>query len=351
MLSIAVKSNKELEVTRITPPKVEKDTVIVKVHFSGLCGSDLPRIFFEGAHFYPIVLGHEFSGEIIEIGSDVTDFNVGDRIACAPLIPCSECEQCKAGNYSLCPNYSFVGSRIQGGNAEFIKIPSKCCFKLDDTVSSQEGAFFEPLTVSLHPILMAGGCENKNVVVVGVGTIGLLAVQAAKALGAATVTAIDIDESKLAKAKSLGADFAFNSRNPNVLDLVTSMAEPNVPQLILETAGSPQTVKLCINIASPKATVALIGTLHQDITMSHQEFGQILRKELNLFGSWMNYSAPYPGKEWELAKSLFSQGLINTDDLVDGLYGPDDYVERVTELNGSSPSGKILLDWSQQECH
>lgn len=346
MLSIAVKSNKKLEVTRIAPPEVEKDAVIVKVHFSGLCGSDLPRIFFDGAHFYPIVLGHEFSGEIIEIGSGVTDFNVGERIACAPLIPCSECEQCSAGNYSLCPNYSFVGSRIQGGNAEFVKIPSKCCFKLDDTVSSQEGAFFEPLTVSLHPILKAGGCENKNVVIVGVGTIGLLAVQAAKALGAATVTAIDIDDSKLEKAKSLGADFAFNSSFPNMLEQVAKIELPNVPQLILETAGSPQTVKLCINIASPKSTIALIGTLHQDLIMSHQEFGQILRKELNLFGSWMNYSAPYPGKEWELAKNLFSRGLIKTDDLIDGLYSPDDYVTRVSELNGRSPSGKILLDWT-----
>lgn len=348
MLSIAVKSNKVLEVARIALPEVDKDSVIVKVHFSGLCGSDLPRIFHDGSHFYPIVLGHEFSGEIIEIGNDVTGLSVGDRIACAPLVPCLECEQCKAGNYSLCPNYTFVGSRIQGGNAEYVKVPSKCCVKLDDTVSSQEGAFFEPLTVSLHPILMAGGCENKNVVVVGVGTIGLLALQAAKALGAATVTAIDIDDLKLEKAKSFGADFVFNSLDDDVLKQVANMETPSCPQLILETAGSPQTVNLCINIASPKATLALIGTLHQDLTLSHQTFGQILRKELNLLGSWMNYSAPYPGQEWELAKSLFSQGKINTKDLIDGVYSPENYIERVTKLDGRSPAGKILLDWDQK---
>ncbi|MCW8345817.1 alcohol dehydrogenase catalytic domain-containing protein [Vibrio sp. ZSDZ65] len=347
MLSIAVKSNRKLEVTHIAQPKADANSVIVKVHFSGLCGSDLPRIFYEGAHFYPIVLGHEFSGEVVEVGQSVTGFKIGDRIACAPLIPCKQCKQCKEGNYSLCPNYSFVGSRVQGGNAEFVNVPSQCCFKLDDTVTSLEGAFFEPLTVSLHPILMADGCDNKNVVVVGVGTIGLLAVQAAKALGAATVTAIDIDDDKLAKAKLLGADFLFNSSDGDMLAKIKENKLPVTPQLILETAGHPQTVKLCINIADPKATIALIGTLHEDLNMSHQDFGQILRKELKLFGSWMNYSAPYPGKEWDLAKSLFSQGLIKTGDLIDGVYSPNHFVERVTGLQGKSPAGKILLDWSQ----
>ncbi|MGF1718784.1 alcohol dehydrogenase catalytic domain-containing protein [Vibrio kyushuensis] len=348
MLSIAVKSNKKLEVAHIAQPEVEDNSVIVKVHFSGLCGSDLPRIFYDGAHFYPIVLGHEFSGEIIEIGKGVADLKVGDRIACAPLIPCGECEQCNEGNYSLCPNYSFIGSRIQGGNAQYVKVPSKCCFKLADDVTSQDAAFFEPLTVSLHPILMADGCEGKNVVIVGVGTIGLLAVQAAKALGAVSVTAIDIDQSKLEKAMSMGADFVINSGTEDGIALANNIETPHGAQLILETAGNPQTVKLCISIAKPKATIALIGTLHHDLTMSHQEFGQILRKELKLFGSWMNYSAPYPGKEWELAESLFSCGLIKTDALIDGLYSPSNFVERVSELQGQSPSGKILLDWSQQ---
>jgi galactitol-1-phosphate 5-dehydrogenase len=348
MLSIAVKSNKKLEVAHIAQPEVEDNAVIVKVHFSGLCGSDLPRIFYDGAHFYPIVLGHEFSGEIVEIGNGVVDLKVGDRIACAPLIPCGECEQCDEGNYSLCPNYSFIGSRIQGGNAQYVKVPVKCCFKLADGVTSQDAAFFEPLTVSLHPILMANGCEGKNVVVVGVGTIGLLAVQAAKAMGAVSVTAIDIDQSKLEKAKLLGADFVVNSSTDEGVSKINENKTPTGPQLILETAGNPQTVKLCISVAKPKATIALIGTLHSDLSMSHQEFGQILRKELNLFGSWMNYSAPYPGKEWALAESLFASGKISTEQLIDGLYSPNNFVERVTELQGQSPSGKILLDWSQQ---
>jgi galactitol-1-phosphate 5-dehydrogenase len=345
MLSIAVKSNNKLEVAQISKPDLREKSVLVKVHVSGLCGSDLPRIFEDGAHFYPIVLGHEFSGEVVEVGEGISHLQKGDRIACAPLVPCGKCVQCQTGLYSLCKDYSFIGSRVQGGNAEFVEVPEKCCFVLDDSVTSVQGAFFEPLTVSLHPILMAGGVEGKDIVVVGVGTIGLLAVQAARAMGAATVTAIDIDEGKLKKAECLGADYCFNSLDSSIAEQMASVPFAG-KQLILETAGSPESVKQCLNIASPRASVALIGTLHKDLNLRHQEFGQILRKELNLFGSWMNYSAPYPGKEWELAKDLFSKNLIDTQSLLDGVYEPNEFVARVEALNGTSPDGKILLKWS-----
>lgn len=346
MRSIAVKANKKLEITQISKPNMKEDSVIVKVHVSGLCGSDLPRIFDHGAHFYPVVLGHEFTGEIVEVGDKVTSFKVGDRIACAPLVPCGECFQCNQGLYSLCKKYTFIGSRIQGGNAEYVEVPEKCCFMLDESVNSVQGAFFEPLTVSLHPILMAGGVEGKNVLVVGMGTIGLLAAQAAKALGASSVTAIDICDQKLTKAKSLGADFTFNSLDKDIAEQINVSLDPTKPQLILETAGAPASVKQCLNIAGLRATIALIGTLHHDLTLTHQEFSQILRKELNLFGSWMNYSAPYPGKEWEIARDLFSRNLINTEELLDGIYAPQDFIDRVVQLDGTSPEGKILLKWS-----
>ncbi|MCG9789662.1 alcohol dehydrogenase catalytic domain-containing protein [Vibrio mediterranei] len=346
MLSIAVKSNNKLEIAQISKPTLKKSSVLVKVHVSGLCGSDLPRIFDDGAHFYPIVLGHEFSGEVVEVGEGVSHLKNGDRISCAPLVPCGSCPQCMNGRYSLCSDYSFIGSRAQGGNAEFVEVPEQCCFLLDESVSSIQGAFFEPLTVSLHPILMAGGVEGKDVVVVGVGTIGLLAVQAVKAMGAATVTAIDIADEKLSKAKSLGADYCFNSLDNDIREQMQSVPFAREHQLILETAGSPASVKQCLNIASPRATVALIGTLHHDLTLTHQQFGQILRKELTLFGSWMNYSAPYPGKEWEVARELFSKNLIDTQSLLDGVYEPSEFIKRVEALNGKSPDGKILLKWS-----
>lgn len=106
-------------------PVIGDNEVLVKVKVAGICGSDIPRVNLGTAHYFPIVLGHEFSGEIVETGKDVTTLKQGDRVSCAPLLPCMKCEDCQKGNYSLCKNYSFIGSREQGGFAEYVKLPEK----------------------------------------------------------------------------------------------------------------------------------------------------------------------------------------------------------------------------------
>ena len=348
MAQVVVESNDNLAVHNTEIPKVVKGSVLVKVKYSGLCGSDIPRIFHEGAHFYPITLGHEFSGEVVEVGEGVSSIEVGNNISCAPLVPCFKCDRCEEGQYSLCKDYSFVGSRMPGGNAEYVIVPERSCFVLPEGISLKQGAFFEPVTVGIHPILMAGGCAGKNVVVIGVGTIGLLALQSAKALGAKTVTAVDINESKLDKAKELGADFCINSLKQESIDAFLAQKETLENQLILETAGSPITVKLATQLAGPRASIGLVGTLHKDLHMTYKEFEVILRKELNLFGSWMNYSAPYPGEEWKVTAELFQKDLINIDMLTEGSFGPQDYISHVSKLEGMPSEGKILLAWGDK---
>ena len=337
-------------ILKITPkeiPEITENEVLVKVSLSGVCGSDLPRIFNNGAHFYPTTLGHEFSGEVVEAGSKVTKVGAGDKVSCAPLVPCFDCDECSKGYYSLCKNYSFVGSRRQGGNAEYVAIPEACCFKLSDGVSMQEGAFFEPVTVGLHPIIMNGGCEDKNVIVIGAGTIGLLTLQAAKALGAKTVTTIDISDEKLEVAKQLGSDYVVNSTSKEQVEELISNTELSKNQLIIELAGVPATFKLCLKIAGPRSQIYLVGTIHHDFELGFKEYEQILRKEATITGSWMNYSASYPGEEWSIAAELFSKGQINTDVLLDGIYTADQYVERVTDLPNNALKGKILLSWEK----
>jgi len=139
-------SLEDIDIPKITSP----DQILVKIAYCGLCGSDIPRIFHHGAHFYPITLGHEFSGTVIETGNDVTEFDVGDLISCVPLLPCFKCDECQKHYYSLCKNYTFVGSRIAGGFAEYIVLNKKNAFKLPKGVSPLEGAFFEPMTVGMH---------------------------------------------------------------------------------------------------------------------------------------------------------------------------------------------------------
>ena len=281
----------------VIPEIKHQDEVRVKIASSGLCGSDLPRIFKNGAHYYPITLGHEFSGYIDAVGSGVDDLHPGDAVACVPLLPCFTCPECLKGFYSQCAKYDFIGSRRDGGFAEYIVVKRNNVFALPADMPIEDGAFIEPITVGLHAFHLAQGCENKNVIIIGAGTIGLLAIQCAVALGAKSVTAIDISSEKLALAKSFGAMQTFNSREMSAPQIQGVLRELRFNQLILETAGVPQTVELAVEIAGPHAQLALVGTLHQDLHLTSATFGKILRKELTVIGSWMNYSSPWPGQE------------------------------------------------------
>lgn len=345
MKEIVVSENNKLEIREAEVPQCGDDDVLVKVIYSGLCGSDIPRIFHHGAHFYPVCLGHEFSGRVVETGKNVSSVQPGNHICCVPLIPDFTNEESHRGYYSLGKGYSFIGSRKPGGNAEFVLMPESSCFPLPEEVDPLEGAFFEPVTVGIHPILMAGGCKDKNVIVLGVGTIGLLAMQSAKALGARSVTAVDINEERLAQAESLGADFVINAARPEALSNAVFLNEIRFDQLILETAGVPQTVKLALELAGPRAQLALIGTLHKDLALTFKEYEHILRKELTINGSWMNYSAPFPGDEWKTTIALFRDKKIQIEPLIDCIVNEENYVDKVLSLNGGPANGKILLHW------
>jgi len=344
MKTIIVNENATLEVSETTTPIItEPNQILVKIAYSGLCGSDIPRIFHQGAHFYPITLGHEFSGEIIATGKNVDSLSVGDLICCIPLLPCFNCDECKKYYYSLCKNYTFVGSRKAGGLAEYVVMDEKNAFKLPRGVSLLEGAFFEPMTVGMHAILLAGGCKNKNVIIIGAGTIGLLAMQCAKAMEAKSITVIDINPDRLSLAKELGADHLLNSKNLSANQIIESTTNLHFDQLILETAGSPLAVNLSIAIAGPRAQIALIGTLHSDLTLPEKTFSLILRKELNIMGSWMNYSNPWPGKEWLLVSEFFIAGKIGLDKLITSIGDFEQFIDEVRKLKDQAMNGKLLL--------
>lgn len=235
MKAVLVNKDSSLTVGEIEKPSLDEiNNVLVKVNYSGLCGSDIPRVFEQGAHFYPIVLGHEFSGVVEAVGTNTSKIKAGDKVCCVPLKPCFDCPECQQGLYSLCKNYTFIGSRRQGGNAEYISIPESTVYKLPDYVNLKQGAFFEPITVSLHGMLLCGGCKDKNVIIIGVGTIGLLALQAAKAMGAKKVIAIDLNNERLELAKELGADLTINSGSHTPEDINGLLLEDRFNQLILE---------------------------------------------------------------------------------------------------------------------
>jgi L-iditol 2-dehydrogenase len=295
-------------------PVINAGEVLIKVKATGICGSDIPRVLGDGAHYYPIVLGHEFSGEVVEVGEGVTSVSPGDRVAGVPLVPCLKCEDCQKGDYSLCKNYSFVGSRVQGSFADYVKMPERNVVKFDAGVSYEQGAFFEPSTVALHGLNRLDYKGGQDVAILGGGTIGLFTAQWAKIFGAKRVFVFDIDNDRLALARKLGADFTINTLDKDFKEKVKGLTNNRGFGYVYETAGVDITMKLAFEIAANKAGVCFIGTPTRDINFTPSLFENINRKEFILTGSWMSYSAPFPGKEWTLTAHYFSNGKLKFDD-------------------------------------
>ncbi len=168
----------------------------------------------------------------------------------------------------------------------------------------------------------------------------------ARELGANSVTAIDINPQKLELAKTLGATHVFNSREMSGQAIQQALESIQFDQLVLETAGTPQTVALAIEAAGPRAQLALVGTLHHDLTLLAATFGQILRKELNIVGSWMNYSGPWPGEEWQTATRLLTEKRLQLAPLIAHRGDAESFARAVQALNGAPMQGKILLKLS-----
>lgn len=328
----------------INSPVISENEILVKVKMTGICGSDISRVLGTSAHHYPIVLGHEFSGQVVEIGKDVDNVKVGDRIAGAPLLPCHKCIDCLRGFYSQCRNYSFIGSRIFGSWAEFVKLPSRNAVKLSDDITYEQGALFEPATVALHGLLTMNFTGGTDVAILGMGTIGLFTLQWVKILGAKRIFAFDIDEWKLNVAKEYGADFCLNTGSYAFDEIVQEKTTRRGFDIVIETAGVQFTEKLSLEVVANKGKVMFIGTPSKPITLLPREFEHINRKELTVRGSWMSYSAPFPGREWELAAYYFQKGNIRTDGIIDKIIHMKDIKSVFNDIKTFGKlKGKVLL--------
>ncbi len=313
MKAAVVCANEDVRYMEYEEPQVSAGMVKIRVKASGICGSDIPRVLHNGVHFYPIVLGHEFSGEVVEIGEGVTKVKVGDKVTGAPLLPCLTCDDCQNGNYSLCKNYSFIGSRQQGSNADYLVIPERNAVPFDKSISYEQGAMFEPSTVALHGLKLNDYKGGEYVAVLGCGTIGIFTAQWAKIFGAKKVVVFDISDERLALAKRMGADEVVNTLKENYMEEAKAITGGKGYGYVFETAGQIPTMHMAFELAGNKANVCFIGTPHVDLTFTPKMWENMNRKEFKLTGSWMSYSAPFPGKEWELTAHYFATGQLKYD--------------------------------------
>ncbi|GKX27899.1 galactitol-1-phosphate 5-dehydrogenase [Vallitalea longa] len=343
MKAAVLYGQKDIRVENIEKPTINDNEVLINVKASGVCGSDIPRVLGTASHYYPNVFGHEFSGEVVEVGKNVTSVKVNDKVSVAPLKPCHECEDCKSGNHALCKNYSFIGSREYGAWAEYVKAPETNIVKLPDEVSYVQGAFLEPITVALHGLLVMDFKPMTSVAITGMGTIGLLTLQCAKIMGAKDITVFDIDDARLNIAKELGADHVINTLNDDINERVKEITNGKGYEMVLETAGVPFTELLCLEIAGNKGSVMYIGTPHTEFTIKPKQFECMNRKELTVKGSWMSYSAPFPGKEWTLGANYLGTGQIQVEKLIDRTIDIEDIGKAFEDIEAKKVSGKVMM--------
>lgn len=338
MRALVLVENNHVEVQELDKPIPLKDgDVLVKVAYTGICGSDYVR-FFEGqAKKYPLILTHEFSGVVEESLSD--DYKPGDKVAIIPLKPDFEDEQSLKGNYSLSKNYSFIGSREDGGLREYAVIPQENLVHIPSDIDLRTAAFIEPLTVNLHGFKVAElkKLEVKKVALIGMGTIGLLALQVLVNYGY-DVTAFDISSDKLNLSKKLGAKAIVNTLNVDELEAVYDQFD-----FVVETSGANQSYYIVNKLAAKKGHILYIGTPHKDLNIDFQTFELINRKELTARGSWMNYSAPWPGEEWAEAVELFQKGAIQIAPLIAADVTLDTFETIFDDYRNRKIDGKIFI--------
>ncbi len=344
-----VHAREDIRFEDIEKPVPGAGQVLIKVKYTGICGSDIPRVNGDACHFFPNVLGHEFSGTVEELGEGVTSLKVGDRVAGVPLVPCMKCDDCQKGNYALCKHYSFIGSREFGSFAEYVVVPERNAVPFEDSVSFEQGAFFEPATVALHGLQRVPYEGGKTVAILGGGTIGMFVMQWAKIFGAAEAVVFDIEPTRLELGKRLGATAGINTLEPDFMEQAMKLTGGKGFDYVFETAGNTITMKMAFKLAGNKANVCFVGTPTRDLSFTVEEWENMNRKEFTLTGSWMSYSAPFPGKEWKLVAHYFKTGDLKFDESFTFKKVPLENIADAFEWykTPGTVKGKILIDSEQ----
>lgn len=297
--------------------QLEKDNdVIIKVKTCGVCGSDIMRVMEKGTYRYPTTIGHEFAGDIVSLGNGVQNLNLGDRVTVMPLIHCGYCNYCRMGEYVLCDNYNYYGSRIDGAMAEYIRVNADNVLKLPDNVDYEAGAMTDPVAVALHAVRKIKLEPGQQVVLLGMGPIGFLALQWLKIIGAGKVYVVDIFDEKLKQAESFGADYVINGKKQNVANLIKEQTNGEGVDAAIELAGNKVTQVQAIQVVRKMGTVVYCGISYDDLIIPNSELSKILRGELTLHGAWNSSISPFPINEWKNSLSLMDSGKIKTASLI-----------------------------------
>lgn len=341
MKAAVMHSTREISIETLPVPEIAHDEVLIKVMAVGICGSDL--------HYYshgrigkyvvekPFILGHECSGEIAAVGSSVTRFAVGDRVAVEPGVTCGHCEACKEGRYNLCPDVQFLATPpVDGAFVQYIKMRQDFVFSIPDSLSFEDAALIEPFSVGIHAASRTKLQPGATIAIMGMGPVGLMAVAAAKAYGAGAIIVTDLEPIRLEAAKKLGATHVINIREQDPQNEIKSITSGRGVDAAWETAGNPAALQSALASLRRGGKLAIVGLPAQNEIPLNVPF--IADNEIDIYGVF-RYANTYPK-----GIQFLASGIVDTKHLVTDKYSLEETQEAMERaLNFKSEALKIIV--------
>jgi threonine 3-dehydrogenase len=321
-------------------PAIGATDVLIRVEKAGICGTD--------AHIYdwdrwaqarvkpPLIIGHEFMGRVAAVGSAVRSVAIGDRVSAEGHIADLTCVLCRTGEEYICEKVEIIGVDRNGSFAQFVAMPEHNVWQLDPAIPDEYAAIFDPLGNAVHTV-MAAGVATKSVAITGVGSIGLMAIPVARAAGAATVYAIDVNPAKLELAKRLGADEVFLGTDPDLVEKIQKRTNGDGVDVLLEMSGSGSAIDSGLHMLRNGGRAALLGIPSDNINLNLAE--RIIFKGLTVLG--INGRKMF--ETWYQTQALVKSGRIDLGQIITHVL-PFEEFDRAFALMHSGEAAKIVLD-------
>lgn len=308
----------DLRYEEVEIPKIRESEVLIKVKSVGICGSDIPRIYKTGTYNYPLIPGHEFSGEVVEIGGNCSSEWKGKRVGVFPLIPCKECIPCSKEKYELCRCYNYLGSRRNGGLAEYVTVPQDNLIEIPENVSFEQAAMSEPMGVAVHAICGANICESDTVIVCGLGTIGMFILMFLIEKGIKNILVMGNKEFQRENVLNMGI-----SKN-NYCDITKENADKwimehtngNGSDVFFECVGKNETYIQAVKNTAPCGKIMLVGNPYSDMSLDRNVYWKLLRNQITVIGSWNSSFTHKENDDWHYVYKRLAGEKINPEKFI-----------------------------------
>jgi threonine dehydrogenase-like Zn-dependent dehydrogenase len=311
--AVLIERPHEVAYVDLDRPEAGAGEVVVRSHAAGVCRTDLEMLHggLTDPRWvrFPLVPGHEWSGTVAELGEGVTDLEVGERVVCEGMIPCNRCRRCKEGNTQLCLNYDQIGFTRPGGYGEFVRAPRHVVHRLPDRVSFAAGVLVEPASCVLRGLERGRPRPGDTVGVIGIGTLGSLALTLARLYSPGALVAYGVREEELAFARDLGADATAHVTEQDPVAATHELLGGGL-DLVIETAGAVGAVDLATQLVRPGGRVVLLGIAGEG-KMLEIPADRIMFADMDVVGS-----CSYPTSAWSSVVRLLEHGLLDLDRIV-----------------------------------